>query len=177
MKNENFESGLSPKILALVKPCRPPSEELTFDQIATLAKFAQYRIKGENSFSFLLYSINDDDEDIRLGVGIENGLRLNWDLIISSSGFAFRPTLEALVPGTYLNPSESMIKNLEHYLPKIGIKPTDITPWPKDDPAGMVPIDLYLQKKEDATRFILLSEFKAKYRRLYNDLKHIFENE
>lgn len=177
MSDQNFGRGLSPKLQEFALKHRPPSSELNFEQIKTLAIACGYRVRGEDLSHFVLYSINGGDEDIGEGVGIQTGLRLNWKISISSSGLSFTPSLQTLMPGQELKPSPAMIKNLERHLSKVGIKPTDEVPWPKGDHPVLVPVDLYNPKDENSVRFYFKSEFMPKYHHLYRTLKHWYENE
>ncbi len=168
---------MSPKLREFALKHRPPSSELNFEQIRTLAAACGYRVRGEDLSHFLLFTINGGDEDIHDGVGIQTGLRVNWETSISSDGLNFTPSLQTLMPGIQVNPSTTMIENLERHLSKVGIKPTDKVSWPKNDHPVLTPIGLFDPSNENSIRFYLKSEFMPKYQQLYRTLKHWYENE
>lgn len=176
MTRKNFEHGLSPKILELATKNRPPSSVLTFEQIQVLAEHAKYRIMGHDISHFVLFSINGGDEDVAEGVGIQTGLRVNWMPSIAREGLAFRPILETLIPGEQVNPSETMLNNLERHLSKIGIEFSRTIPWPKGERVGSVPTTLR-SKPDNSLKYMFKSEMKREYYRLYLELKEVFDDE
>ncbi len=174
--DQTFDREFSPKIYQFALEHLPPSSELTFEQIQTLAKHARYRLKGNNLSNFMLYSINGGDEDISLAIGIENGLRVDWQPLVLTRGLSFFPHLATLFPGRSVNPSKVMLKNLEGHLYRLGLKTTDVLPWPDGESMIILPASIRVLS-QDPLKYIYLSEFKTKYRFLYWDLKIFFRDE
>ena len=159
---ETFASSFSDRLKRIALENRPPSTDLTLKQITILSDLAGYRLKNHKGFpaGFTLYHPDGLHS-------IDDGLYLNWDVLVDSWNLIYYPTLQYHCwRGDKYHIVDQMLNLLSHFLPNLGYQKKIVVPL--EEEAITLPNELC---SDTGVRIMFKSEFQKRYQSLYSFLK------